>query len=195
MVLFDCLTCDKCIPICPNDANFSFVIPIGTVLIGKLVPGEAGWTVDVIGALSFFTRARQIGTFADVCNECGHCDVLCPEDGGPYLVKPLFFGSLEAWKAAPHRDGFALEQGPDGITVHGRFGGRTVNHAARRRRGSIQRRTASTSRSEPKDVAATVKGTADGPVDLTWLHIMDQIATAGHRATGSQLMSAQCWNT
>ena len=24
LVLFDCLTCDKCIPVCPNDANFSF---------------------------------------------------------------------------------------------------------------------------------------------------------------------------
>ena len=25
--LFDCLTCDKCIPVCPNHANFSFRMP------------------------------------------------------------------------------------------------------------------------------------------------------------------------
>ena len=25
--LFDCLTCDKCIPVCPNDANFVLAIP------------------------------------------------------------------------------------------------------------------------------------------------------------------------
>ena len=27
LVLFDCLTCDKCIPLCPNDANFILPIP------------------------------------------------------------------------------------------------------------------------------------------------------------------------
>jgi hypothetical protein len=31
---------------------------------------------------------------------------------------------------------------------------------------------------DPGDVAATVRGMAGGPVDLTWLHIMDQILTA-----------------
>jgi len=25
--LFDCVTCDKCIPVCPNDANFAFSLP------------------------------------------------------------------------------------------------------------------------------------------------------------------------
>jgi putative selenate reductase len=176
LVLFDCLTCDKCIPICPNDANFSFVIPIGEVPIEKLVPGEDGWTVDTIGALSFI-RARQIGTFADACNECGHCDVLCPEDGGPYLVKPLFFGSLDAWKAAPHRDGFVLEKSRDGIAMHGRFGGRMVTM---RRDGGVVRYSGDgfDVAFERDDIAATVKGNAEGPVDLTWLHIMDQILTA-----------------
>ena len=24
LVMFDCITCDKCIPVCPNDANFSY---------------------------------------------------------------------------------------------------------------------------------------------------------------------------
>ena len=24
LVTFDCITCDKCIPVCPNDANFSY---------------------------------------------------------------------------------------------------------------------------------------------------------------------------
>jgi len=31
---------------------------------------------------------------------------------------------------------------------------------------------------DPGDVAATVSGVADGPVDLTWLHIMHQILKA-----------------
>src|SRR5690606_23520322 len=31
LVLLDCLTCDKCLPVCPNDANFTFVLPTGQV--------------------------------------------------------------------------------------------------------------------------------------------------------------------
>jgi len=176
LVLFDCLTCDKCIPICPNDANFSFVIPEGEVPIERLVPNGNGWTVEALGALSF-TKARQIGTFADVCNECGHCDVLCPEDGGPYLVKPLFFGSAEAWAASPHRDGFVLEKGKNGITMRGRFGGRVVTMECN---GGLVRYSGDGFDVvlDPGDVAATVSGVADGPVDLTWLHIMHQILKA-----------------
>ncbi|HXW23267.1 MAG TPA: hypothetical protein VEK73_00850 [Xanthobacteraceae bacterium] len=173
LVLFDCLTCDKCIPICPNDANFAFVIPMGEVPIERLVPGRDGWIAQASGALKF-TKPRQIGTFADVCNECGHCDLLCPEDGGPYLVKPLFFGSMDAWAAAPHRDGFVLERSGGGIAMHGRFGGRVVtmetgDGLVRYRGDGFDLRL------DPRAPAATVRGTADGPVDLTWLHIMDQI--------------------
>jgi len=176
LVLFDCLTCDKCIPICPNDANFTFVIPTGEVPIQRLAWSEDGWTSETVGALRF-TKQRQIGTFADVCNECGHCDVLCPEDGGPYLVKPLFFGSIDAWAASPHRDGFVLQRIVNGIAMHGRFGGRVVtmeigNGLVRYRGEGFDVRL------DPSEPAATVSGTADGPVDLTWLHIMDQILRA-----------------
>ena len=107
MVLFDCLTCDKCIPICPNDANFSLRHSPGGGA-DRTIDAERGRRTRRPGALRF-GKPRQIGTFADVCNECGHCDVLCPEDGGPYLAKPLFFGSVVAWAAA-HRDGFVLEK-------------------------------------------------------------------------------------
>jgi putative selenate reductase len=143
------------------------------VLIERLVPSMNGWTVEALGALNF-TKARQIGTFADVCNECGHCDVLCPEDGGPYLVKPLFFGSVDAWAASPHRDGFVLEKGENGITMRGRFGGCvvTMENSGRRVRYSGAGFDVVF---DPSDMAATAAGVADGPVDLTWLHIMHQI--------------------
>ena len=51
-------------------------------------------------------KAHQLANFADFCNECGNCDVFCPEDGGPYIEKPRFFGSLEAWRRLTTRDGF-----------------------------------------------------------------------------------------
>jgi putative selenate reductase len=188
LVLFDCLTCDKCIPICPNDANFSFVIPPGEVPIERLIPTGNGWTIQPAGALRF-SKARQIGTFADVCNECGHCDVLCPEDGGPYLAKPLFFGSVAAWAAAPHRDGFVVEKTGNGVRMQGRFGGTVVTIE---RYGSVVRYAGAGFNVvlDPRDVAATVTGEADGPVDLTWLHIMDQILTGTTAAKSINYVSA-----
>jgi putative selenate reductase len=176
LVLFDCLTCDKCIPICPNDANFSFVIPPGETPVERLTPSANGWTLETVGALRI-AKARQIGAFADVCNECGHCNVLCPEDGGPYLTKPLFFGSVDAWAASPHRDGFVLEKGGNGVIMRGRFGGRAVmmerDHGLVRYSGEGFDVVF-----DPSDIAATAKGAADGPVDLTQLRIMNQILEA-----------------
>ncbi len=188
LVLFDCLTCDKCIPICPNDANFSFVIPPGEIPTERLVPTGDGWTIEPLGALRF-SKPRQIGTFADVCNECGHCDVLCPEDGGPYLAKPLFFGSVVAWAAAPHRDGFVLEKTGNGVQMRGRFGGIVVTLE---RDGNLVRYSGDGFDVvlDPRDVAATVTGKADGPVDLTWLHIMDQVLTGTTGAKAINYVSA-----
>ncbi len=188
LVLFDCLTCDKCIPICPNDANFSFVIPPGEFPVERLTPSGDGWTVETVGALRL-AKPRQIGTFADVCNECGHCDVLCPEDGGPYLTKPLFFGSLESWAASPHRDGFVLERSANGVVMRGRFGGRAVTME---RRGDRVRYSGDGFDVvfDPSDVAATATGEANGPVDLTQLRIMSQILDAVTAAQAVNFVSA-----
>jgi putative selenate reductase len=176
LALFDCVTCDKCVPICPNDANFTFVIPVGEVPVERLVPSPQGWTSELLGTLKF-TKPHQIGTFADACNECGHCDVLCPEDGGPYMVKPLFFGSIDAWAASPHRDGFVLHKSVSGIIIRGRFRGRIV---AMETGDTLVRYSGDgfDLRLNPSEPAATVSGTADGPVDVTWLHIMNQILMA-----------------
>ena len=73
------------------------------------------------------SSAHQIANFADVCNECGNCDVFCPEDGGPYIVKPRFFGSLGAYLADAPRPGFFLRRDAAGsISARGRWSGREV---------------------------------------------------------------------
>jgi len=176
LTLFDCLTCDKCIPVCPNDANFALSMPLGQVTLERLVPGEAGFALETVGKVPI-ARPHQIANFADACNECGHCDVMCPEDGGPYLVKPRFFGSVAAWSAAEARDGFALERTPEGIRMHGRFGGRTFlvesGGALLRYRGK-----GFDLRLDTADPAATARGHADGPVDLGFLRIMERLREA-----------------
>ncbi len=176
LTLFDCLTCDKCIPVCPNDANFALPMPKGAVRLERLVPGAAGFTLELVGETPV-EEAHQIANFADACNECGHCDVMCPEDGGPYVVKPRFFGSVEAWTLAPARDGFALERSGDAIRMHGRFGTRTfvVESGA----GPVRYQGEGFDlRLDPSDPARTARGVASGPVDLGYLRIMERLREA-----------------
>jgi hypothetical protein len=70
-------------------------------------------------------QADQIANFADYCNYCGNCDTFCPEYDGPYLKKPNFFGSRQAFEAAAPRDGFLLERLLDSISLRCRIQGRS----------------------------------------------------------------------
>lgn len=79
--LYDCISCDKCVPVCPNDANFVYEMD------GK----------------------RQYANYADACNDCGNCDVFCPEDGGPQVEKPRFFGSLETYRRYGAPNGYFID--------------------------------------------------------------------------------------
>ena len=120
--LFDCINCDKCIPVCPNDANFVYeTAPHRSdyphyVVQGGAVAAERAGVFEV-------KAAHQIANFQDFCNECGNCDTFCPEDGGPYIEKPRFFGSLDAWKALDERDGFFVLRQSDIDAVWGRIKG------------------------------------------------------------------------
>ncbi len=69
LTLFDCIACSKCIPVCPNNANFAYEI--------TPVPGLA-------------EKELQFATFTHFCNDCGNCRPFCPEIGAPHLDKPRF---------------------------------------------------------------------------------------------------------
>jgi hypothetical protein len=60
--------------------------------------------------------------------------VFCPEDGGPYVEKPRFFGSLESYRSQLRLDGYVLLSGTKTVTLFGRFSGNeyevTVDEAA-----------------------------------------------------------------
>jgi putative selenate reductase len=83
--LFDCSTCDLCISACPNDANMRLR--------------------SIDGAIPF-SRKHQIANFADFCNDCGNCEVLCPDIGAPQRTKLRYFGSEESWRRHAALDGF-----------------------------------------------------------------------------------------
>jgi putative selenate reductase len=108
LFIFDCLSCDKCVPVCPNDANFIIEVEPARfeyrdyrLTKGVLLPDEVRWF--------YVDQAHQLVNFADFCNECGNCDTFCPEYGAPFIEKPGFFGSQTSYAARPNHDGFYVE--------------------------------------------------------------------------------------
>jgi putative selenate reductase len=108
--------------VCPNDANFFY--EIAPVRLEAPTWIFAGGEVEETGRTTVDIEDRhQLATFVDFCNACGNCDVFCPEDGGPYVMKPHWFGSKESFEADARLDGFYLASPR---AIEGRFGGRQV---------------------------------------------------------------------
>jgi len=119
---FDCINCDKCVPVCPNDANFVYETDVHRAEYSNYRT-EKGGVGAVAGGVFEVKKRHQIGNFQDFCNECGNCDVFCPEDGGPFIEKPRFFGSLDAWQHLKAQDGFFVRRQDDVDAVWGRIRG------------------------------------------------------------------------
>jgi len=170
--LFDCVTCDKCIPVCPNDANFALPLAPAEIPIEVLAATPAGWQVTRRGTLAL-ARKHQIANVADFCNECGNCDVFCPEDGGPYVVKPRFFVTRAGWLAHPGRDGFFVAR----ETVLARFAG-VAYELVIDGGGVTFRGDGFDVHFDPADPGGSVRGRATIEIDLTYYHIMECLRRA-----------------
>lgn len=108
---FDCITCYKCIPVCPNDANFYYTVDAVDLCYRDLRIGPDGKIIEIGEEKRFcLERGEQIANFADYCNHCGNCDTFCPEYDGPYIMKPTFFGSRNAFEQGSPHDGFFAEK-------------------------------------------------------------------------------------
>ena len=90
LALFDCATCDLCVSSCPTNANMRLRS------LDSAIP---------------FSRQHQIANFADFCNECGNCEVVCPDIGAPQRMKIRYFATEESWRRQSSLDGFWI--GPD----------------------------------------------------------------------------------
>ncbi len=179
--LFDCVSCDKCVPVCPNDANF--VVHLAPREVPKLLAAQrdGAWVVTDEGTTAL-VKPHQIANFADLCNECGNCDVFCPEDGGPYAIKPRFFGSLDAWTQAKHRDGgFYMERAEgDAVRVYGRFDGAEFTSVVTHGEAHFAGQGFSV-RFDPRDPRSTFRGEAEDAnvqVDLTYFYLMEALREA-----------------
>jgi len=122
LALFDCINCDKCVPVCPNNANFAYELNALNVSYQDFVVGTDGSVTMLDDSMQFsIEKTHQLACYADFCNECGNCDVFCPEDGGPYVEKPRFFGSQATFDEFNTHDGYVLETDEAGTC---RFRGR-----------------------------------------------------------------------
>jgi putative selenate reductase len=159
--LYDCINCDKCVPVCPNDANFAYETLPETIEYdnfelqldrppacpserssdlelahfqaaaphgwGRFQPAKSERSSDcfpvrrIPGGVLRIVKAHQLANYADACNDCGNCDIFCPEDGGPQVEKPRFFGSRETYQADAGVNGFYIDW--DARTIHGTLAG------------------------------------------------------------------------
>ncbi len=118
--LFDCITCNKCLPVCPNAANFSIPSKVNQLSMTNYQLNDGNF-VPIEGGKFEITKERQIVNLADFCNECGDCDTYCPEHGGPFIEKPRFFSSKETYEMFKNYDGFYFASVNEMI---GRIGGK-----------------------------------------------------------------------
>ena len=123
LVLFDCINCDKCIPVCPNDANFVYEVDAVSSFSEEAFVHSDGSIKRRTSIPFVVEREHQIGNYADFCNDCGNCDVFCPEDGGPFVEKPRFFGSLATFREYAKHGGFFIEASDDLIRAWARIDG------------------------------------------------------------------------
>jgi len=171
LVLFDCVTCDICVPVCPNDANFTFTPPEQELPIVKVEKSGDGWSVQREGLLALKKR-HQIATFADFCNECGNCDVFCPEEGAPYVLKPRFFGRRADFERFSDHDGFCIEVEGATERVLGRFPEGEFTAEVEDGRARYSGKDFSL-RFSTDGLERTLEGEASDKVDLTFFYIMD----------------------
>jgi putative selenate reductase len=121
LTLFDCATCDLCIPACPNDAISRFAPDENSIPRARLVRTADRWD-RVEGEQTRLARSHQIAIFVELCNDCGNCEVFCPDDGKPNEMKFRLYGDEERWRADP-LDGFFLERDDARSRVLGRVDG------------------------------------------------------------------------
>ncbi|MBZ5726009.1 MAG: glutamate synthase [Acidobacteriia bacterium] len=133
--LYDCINCDKCVPDCPNDANFVYETAPAAIEYDNFELLPEGIR-RVPGGVLRIVKAHQLANYADVCNECGNCDIFCPEDGGPYKEKPRFFGTLETYRKHAGANGFFMDHAAGAIygTISGEAYELTLDRAADRAR-------------------------------------------------------------
>ncbi len=82
---FDCVACNNCVTVCPNNAF---------------------WAVSTGDEPDLAAKSQYL-VLAELCNNCGNCTTFCPEEGMPHLIKPRLYTNEDFWHQN-QEDGFLL---------------------------------------------------------------------------------------
>jgi len=82
--------CDKCVEVCPNRANYTYIVGAVKSTL-PTIAYENGKLVVIGEELFKVAQTRQIVHLHDFCNECGNCASFCVHHGKPYQDKPRLF--------------------------------------------------------------------------------------------------------
>jgi putative selenate reductase len=113
--------CDKCVEVCPNRANYTYLISPVETKVPTLACQDGN--LRVVGEDTFqVTQARQILHVEDFCNECGNCRTFCVHDGRPFADKPRLFLSEDDF-GREQDNAFHIHGDEQGVTIRRREGG------------------------------------------------------------------------
>jgi putative selenate reductase len=82
--------CDKCVEVCPNRANYTYLVTPAVLTLPRLACRDGELVVAGVETMRV-AQPRQILHVDDLCNECGNCATFCVHHGKPYVDKPRLF--------------------------------------------------------------------------------------------------------
>ncbi len=97
LTLFDCLSCNLCVSVCPNASNIALSLGKHNISFYNYVARNGRLKKDTSNEIKL-EKPLQFMNLADSCNECGNCDIYCPEQGAPFVDKARFFFSQESFQ-------------------------------------------------------------------------------------------------
>lgn len=110
--------CDKCVEVCPNRANFTYMIEPVDWLLPRLVCQD-GQLAESAKEAYRVSQTRQILHIDDFCNECGDCATFCVHHGKPYTEKPRLFFKREDYELEQD-NAYHIEKVEQGWVMWGR---------------------------------------------------------------------------
>jgi putative selenate reductase len=114
--------CDKCVEVCPNRANYTYLASLTDVMLPRLACQNG--RLAVVGEEVFCVeQVRQIVHVDDFCNECGNCATFCVHEGRPYQDKPRLF-LRESDFRSEDENAFHITEDQEGWTIKRRQGGK-----------------------------------------------------------------------
>ncbi|RLC71570.1 MAG: putative selenate reductase subunit YgfK, partial [Chloroflexi bacterium] len=113
--------CDKCVEVCPNRANYTYITSPVTWRLPKVV-GRGGRLATEGEEIFKVEQPRQIIHVDDFCNECGNCETFCVHQGKPYKEKPRLF-LKESDFELEESNAFYVQRNEKGWTIRRREGG------------------------------------------------------------------------